>query len=66
MKREREALEKAVEDAATIFQGYYLDYINHFRFGPISYARHYKLSAEDARKRIHIGRVIHEQRGKDA
>ena len=69
MKREREALEKAVEDAATIFEGYYLEYVYKWwiqGFGPTDYARRENISEEDALKRINIGRVIHEQRGKDA
>lgn len=54
-------IDKAIEQSASMFQGYYLDYLNDF-LTIEGYARYYSISLELAQQRIRIGRVIHRQR----
>ena len=53
--------ETAIEEAATVYQNYYLDYLNNF-ITSRAYAEHYSISFSEAMKRITLGMKIHEQR----
>lgn len=54
-------IETQIEDTATTFQNYYLDWLNDF-LTLEGYARFYNITKEAAEKRINIGRKIHKQR----
>ena len=54
-------LKNAVENTATVFQNYYLDYLNNFITSK-AYAEYYGISTGEALKRINIGKKIHSQR----
>lgn len=54
-------LEIAVEESATAFQNYYLDYLNNF-ISSKGYAEYYGISISEAVSRITIGMKIHAKR----
>tara|TARA_R110000803_G_scaffold138778_1_gene205546 strand:+ start:1364 stop:1549 length:186 start_codon:yes stop_codon:yes gene_type:complete len=54
-------IETAVENTATQFQNFYLDYLNDF-LTVGGYASYYGISEKTANQRINIGRKVHNQR----
>lgn len=50
-----------VEKSATVFQNYYLDWLNDF-LTYAGYADYYGISEAEAKSRIDVGRKIHDQR----
>ena len=57
-------LHDAVEEAATDFRDWYLDWVNNF-LTVKGYASWHDISEAEAEKRLRIGRKIHEQRLKN-
>lgn len=51
----------AIEEAATIYQNYYLDWLNNF-ISSEAYAEHYGISLPEAAKRITLGMKVHAHR----
>lgn len=53
--------ETAIEEAGTVFQNYYLDWLNNF-ISSEAYAEHYGISLPETAKRINLGMKIHAHR----
>lgn len=53
--------ETAIEEAATIYQNYYLDYLK-YTGSSMEYAEHHGISLPEVAKRITLGMKIHAHR----